>query len=118
MGMNTLFVAAILVVLGVVIRWILVYLRPGIVNELAASPAKASAPLPPLPPTAETVVGALPEVNVQPWLEGARIPESPSIDFGLLGLDEDREADDIAIWRTVRRALAMRRDMKARTEKS
>jgi hypothetical protein len=113
MGMNTLFVVSVLVALSVLARWMLVYFRPGRVGKLDTHQAKTSAKLPPLPPTTETVIADLPAVDVRPWLEKARVPPSPSIDFGLLGLDEDREADDVAIWRTVRRVLAMRHDAKA-----
>ena len=116
--MNILFVVSLLVALGVVTRWILVYGRRGIPGKLETTRAKTAIRLPPLPPTTDTVVGSLPEVDVRPWLAGARVPPPPSVDFGLLGLDEDREADDVAIWRTVRRVLATRRDAKTAMKSS
>lgn len=118
MGMNILFVVWILVALGVLARWIRIYVRPGVVDKLDTHQVKNSAKLPPLPPTTDTVIADLPRVEVLPWLEQARVPQSPSIDFGLLGLEENREEDDVAIWRAVRRGLAMRREAKAVTDKS
>jgi len=118
MGMNILFVVSILVLLGVVGRWVWGYVRPGIVGKPDTHRGKTSAKLPPMPPTTDTVVATLPDVDVRPWLEGVSVPPLPSIDFGLLGLDEDREADEVAIWRIVRRVLATRRDAKGGTEKS
>lgn len=118
MGMNILFMVSILVALGVVTRWIRIYVRPSVVDKLDTPREKNSAKLPPLPPTTDTVIADLPRVEVLPWLEQARVPQSPSIDFGLLGLEEHREDDDVAIWRAVRRGLSMRREAKAITEKS
>ena len=122
MGMNILFVVSILVAIGVVARWIVVHVRPSIVGDvlgkLDTNQAKTAIRLPPLTPTTDTVVGNLPEVDVRPWLEGARVPPPPSVDFGLLGFDENREADDVAIWRTVRKVLATRREANVVTGKS
>lgn len=116
--MNILFVVAILVALGVPARWIWIYVRPSAVGKLEPRHVKISVKLPPLPPTTDTVIADLPRPEVLPWLEQARVPQSPSIDFGLLGLEENREEDDVAIWRVVRRVLAMRREAKVVTEKS
>lgn len=116
--MNILFVVSILVALGVLARWILIYVRPSAMGKLESRRAKPSAKLPPLPPTTETVIANLPHVEVRPWLEQARVPPLPSIDFGLLGLAENRDEDDVAIWRAVQRVLATRRDAKSMTETS
>lgn len=116
--MNIVFVVSILVALGVLARWILMLVRPNAVGKLDTQQRKTLAKLPPLPPTTDTVIADLPRVEVLPWLEQARVPPSPSIDFGLLGLEENRDEDDVAIWRAVRRVLAMRREAQAVTEKS
>lgn len=116
--MNILCVVSLLVALGVLARWILIYVRPSAVGKLDTRQAKPSAKLPPLPPTTDTVIANLPRVEVRPWLEQARVPPLPSIDFGLLGLAENRDEDDVAIWRAVRRVLATRREAKSMAEKS
>lgn len=116
--MNILFVVSILVALGVLARWTLNYVRPSAVGTLDTRQAKPSVKLPPLPPTTDTVIANLPHVEVRAWLEQARVAPSPDIDFGLLGLAENREEDDVAIWRAVRRVLATRREAKSTMEKS
>ena len=81
--------------------------RPRAAPALGAAPPKRQVQAQPALST-DTVIDALPPLDVRALLAEARPAAPPTVDVSLLGVIEDRSAADHALWRSAQRALAAR----------
>lgn len=112
--MTTLTVAALVVpiLLGVRLLWLAsAAWRPPSTPAGGALPAlgkEAEATLAALVPSAALAVDTLPRIDATPLLKAQTALPPPAVDVTVLGVDEDWEAAEDAVWRAVRRALDAR----------
>ena len=112
--MNALTIAALFVplLLGARLLWLAwaARRRPSTPagEALPALGAEAEGTLAALVPSAALAVDTLPQIDATPLLKKQTLLPPPAVDLTVLGVDEDREAAEDAVWRAVRRALEAR----------
>ena len=110
--MKLIVVASLFVFAACLARLLFGLLRPGLPRKGGGAARSlssgTSAKLPQIVPSPSLVVDVLPPLDAREVLASQRVAPPPAVDFGVIGVDEGRQAADEAIWRVVKRSLAAR----------
>ncbi|MFT3767156.1 MAG: hypothetical protein QM820_16790 [Minicystis sp.] len=116
--MTSLVIASLIVPVLLIARAVWVWarraLRPA-TPTLGQPSAETWAQLARSSPSADMIIDGPPPLDAAPLLEGQRQLAPPAVDFALVGVTEDRDEANTAIWRLAQRALAQRGDAAGRS---